>query len=109
MAWGTTGITEDELKRIAAVREYLCEHFPSSSIRDSYDPSRLAQVFRIELDAPKAIYTTVISTEFLKDHPPSSSRTILTRWRVADHLRAAKGADVLITSWGVDTQQTRDS
>ena len=49
MAWGTTGITEDELKRIAAVREYLYEHFPTASIRDLYDPGRLAQVFRIEL------------------------------------------------------------
>ena len=106
MAWGTTGITEDELKRIAAVREYLNEHVPGSSIRDSYDPGRLAQVFRIELDDPKVIYTTVVSTEFLKDHPPNTSRTILASWRLADRLRAAKGADVLVTSWGVNPEQT---
>ena len=106
MAWGTTGITEDELKRIAAIREYLNEHFPGSSIRDSYDPGRLAQVFRIELDDSKTIYTTVVSTEFLKDHPPSTSGTILASWRLADHLRAANGADVLVTSWGVDPQKT---
>ena len=32
MAWGTTGLTEDsELKRVAAVRQYLYEQFPSST------------------------------------------------------------------------------
>ena len=53
MAWGTTGLTEDsELKRVAAVRQYLYEQFPSSTIRDSYDPGRLAQVFRVEITFP---------------------------------------------------------
>lgn len=104
MAWGTTGITEDELKRIAAVREYLTEQFPGSSLRDSYDPSRLAQVFRIETDEPSAVYTAVISTEFLKDHAPSKSRDLLTSWRLAEHLRSAEGKEVRVMSWGVDTQ-----
>ena len=67
MAWGTTGLTEDsELKRVAAVRQYLYQQFPSSTIRDSYDPGRLAQVFRVELHSPPATYTLVISTEFLR-------------------------------------------
>ena len=106
MAWGTTGITEDELKRIAAVREYLYEQFPGSSVRDSYDPGRLAQVFRIETDEPVPVYTAVISTEFLRDHSPTKSRNVLVSWRVAEHLRAAEGKDVLVTSWGVDAQES---
>jgi hypothetical protein len=105
MAWGTTGITEDELNRVAAVREYLYEQFPGFSIRDSYDPGRLAQVFRIDLDEPATIYTAVISTEFLTDHLPSKSGNVLASWRVADHLRAAEGKEILVTSWGVDTQE----
>lgn len=104
MAWGTTGITEDELKRIAAVREYLYEQFPGSSLRDSYDPRRLAQVFRIETDEPVSVYTAVVSTEFLKDHAPSKSGHVLGGWRLAEHLRSAKGKEVLVTSWGVDAQ-----
>lgn len=105
MAWGTTGITEDELKRIAAVREYLSEQFPGSSLRDSYDPSRLAQVFRIETDEPPSVYTAVISTEFLKDHAPSQSGNLLMGWRLAEQLRGADGKEVRVMSWGVDTQK----
>ena len=48
MAWGNTVNTVDEAARIAAVREYLQEHVPGASVRDSYDPGRLAQVFRGE-------------------------------------------------------------
>ncbi len=104
MAWGTTGITEDELKRIAAVREYLSLQFPGSSLRDSYDPGRLAQVFRIETDEPSAIFTAIISTEFLKDHAPSKSGPLLGSWRLAEHLRGAEGKEVRVMSWGVDTK-----
>ena len=104
MAWGTTGITEDELRRIAAVREYLSEQFPGSSLRDSYDPSRLAQVFRNETDEPSSVYTVVISTEFLKDHVPSKSGDLLISWRLAEHLRGAEGKEVRVMSWGIDPQ-----
>ena len=106
MAWGTTGITEDELERIAAVREYLSLQFPASSLRDSYDPSRLAQVFRIETDEPSSVYTAVVSTEFLKDHAPGRSSNLLISWRLAEQLRAAEGKEVLVTSFGVDTQES---
>ena len=102
MAWGT-GATEDELKRIAAVRDYLSEQFLGFSIRDSYDPARLAHVFHIELDVPPTTYTAVISTEFLQDHSPEISRTILASWEVLDRLRAAQGAELLIMSWGIQT------
>lgn len=105
MAWGTTGITEDELKRIAAVREYLYEQFPSASIRDSYDSGRLAQVFRVETGEPVGVYTAVVSTEFLTDHPASQSRNVLVNWDLADHLRAAKGSEVLVRSGGVDMRK----
>ena len=102
MAWGT-GATDDELKRIAAIREYLSEAFPGFSIRDSYDPVRLAQIFNLELDVPPTSYTAVVSTEFLQDHPPSESGTILASWEVPTRLRNANGAEVLVMSWGIQT------
>jgi len=105
MAWGTTGITENELERLAAVREYLYEHFPSASIGDSYDATQIAQIFRIE--ELTATYTAVILTEFLDDHPPSEIKVVLTRYALADHLRAAKGADVLVTTWSVEAKNNQ--
>ena len=106
MAWGTTGLTEDsELKRVAAVRQYLYQQFPSSTIRDSYDPGRLAQVFRVELHSPPATYTLVISTEFLKDHPPSRSGSALSNWNVADHLRAAQEKEISVSSNGINVKK----
>jgi hypothetical protein len=107
MAWGPTGATDDELERIAAVREYLSGQLPGFLIRDSYDAARLAQVYRIELDAPPTTYTAVISTEFLKDNPPSVIGTALASRGLVEKLRASKSADVLVTSWGVETQEIR--
>lgn len=104
MAWGTTGITEDELKRIAAVREYFYEQFPGSLVRDTYDTARLAQVFRIDVGEPAVTHTAVVSTEFLKDHPPDTSPILLGSWQVADKLRAAPGKEVLVMSWGVNPE-----
>lgn len=50
MAWGPDANTEDELKKLAAVRGYFQQEFPNALIRDSYDAGRMAQVFRIETD-----------------------------------------------------------
>ena len=107
MAWGTTGTTDDELERIAAAREYLSGQFPTYLIRDSYDPMRLAEVFHIELDAPPTHYVAVISTEFLQDNPPRVIGTALASWGLVDQLRASKGEDVVVTSWGIQTPGTK--
>ena len=51
MAWGSDANTEEELEKLAAVRGFYVEQqFPGTSIRDSYDADRMAQVFRIETD-----------------------------------------------------------
>jgi hypothetical protein len=103
MAWGTTGITDDELGRIAAVREYLSGQFPTFLIRDSYDPVRLAQVFHLERDAPPTHYIAVISTEFLQANSPPVIGTALASRGVVEQLRASNGKDVLVASWGIET------
>ena len=105
MAWGPDPNTEAELEVLAAVREYLHEQFPGASIRDSYDAGRMAQVFRIETDGVGGLRDAVVSTEFLEQYPPEKMGKALTGLRVAEHLRAAKGREVLVTSWGVEEKE----
>ena len=105
MAWGPDTNTEDELEKLAAVRGYLQEHFPGASIRDSYDAGKMAQVFRIETDGVGGLRDAVVSTEFLEEYPPDKMRKALIGLRVAEHLRAAKGKEVLVTSWGVEEKE----
>jgi hypothetical protein len=102
MAWGPDPNTEDELEKLAAVRGYLQQQFPGASIRDSYDAGRMAQVFRIETDGGGGLRDAVVSTEFLEEYAPEKMGKALTGLRVAEHLRAAKGKEVLVTSWGVE-------
>jgi len=105
MAWGDNANTEDEAERIAAVREYFHQHLPEATIRDSYDPARLAQIFRIETSAFTEFRDAVVSTEFLMDHEPEKLQKVLTGWRVAQHLRAANGTEVVVSSWGVEEKE----
>ena len=60
MAWGPNPNTEDELEKLASVREYFHEHFPDAEIRDSYDHDRLAQIFRIEMDGEDGFSDAVL-------------------------------------------------
>ena len=97
MAWGPDPNTEDELEKLAAVRGYLQEQFPGASIRDSYDAGRMAQVFRIEADDVGELRNAVVSTEFLEEYAPDKMGKALISWRVAEHLRSAKGREVVLT------------
>ena len=105
MAWGSDTSTEDELEKLAAVREYFHQQFAGASIRDSYDPGRMAQVFRIETDDVDGPRDAVVSTEFLEEYAPEKMGKALISWRVAEHLRSAKGREVLLTSWGVEEKE----
>lgn len=104
MAWGDNVNTEDEAERIAAVREYFHDRLPEAVIRDSYDAGRLSQVFRIEASGFEGFRDAVISTEFLMDHPPDKLGKVLRGWRVAEHLQATNGMELLVTSWGIEEQ-----
>ena len=105
MAWGSDANTDDELEKLAAVRGYFQEQFPGSSIRDSYNAGRTAQVFRIETDGAGERRHAVVSTDFLEEYVPDKMGKALTSWRVAEHLRSAKGTEVLLTSWGVEEKE----
>jgi hypothetical protein len=102
MAWGPNANTEDELERLAAVREYFHEQFPGASIRDVYDPGRLAQIFSIEPTEGADPYIAVVSTEFLDDYPPEKIGRVLIGYRVAEHAQSAAAREVVVTSWGVE-------
>ena len=105
MAWGSDTNTDDELEKLAAVRGYFQEQFPGVSIRDSYDAGRMAQVFRIETDDDGELRNAVVSTEFLEEYMPEKMGKALIGLRVAEHLRSAKGKEILLTSWGVEEKE----
>ena len=105
MAWGPHPHTEDELEKLAAVREYFHEQFPEAEIRDSYDTDRLAQVFRIQTNGKPGFRDAVLLTQFLDEYPASKIAKVLLGWRVAEHVQSAKGLDVIVSSWGVEEQE----
>jgi len=105
MAWGSDANTEEELEKLAAVRGYFEQQFPGASIRDSYDAGRIAQVFRIETDAAGEPRDAVVSTAFLEEYAPEKMGKALISLRVAEHLRTAKGREVVLTSWGVEDKE----
>jgi hypothetical protein len=104
MAWGPNPNTEDELEKLAAAREYFHQRFPEAEIRDSYDHDRLAQVFGIEMGTGE-FSDAVILTQFLDEYPASKIGKVLLGWRVAEHMHTANGADVIVSSWGVEEQE----
>ena len=104
MAWGLDANTEEELEKLAAVRGYFQQQFPGASIRDSYDAGRTAQVFRVQTDVSE-LRDAVVSTEFLDEYPPEKMGKALIGLRVAEHLRSAKGREVVLTSWGVEEKE----
>jgi hypothetical protein len=105
MAWGSDTNTEEELEKLAAVRGYFQEQFPGSSVHDSYDAGRTAQVFRVESDGDGGLRHAVVSTDFLEEYVPDKMAKALISWRVAEHLRSAKGREVVLTSWGVEERE----
>ncbi|HEX7094113.1 MAG TPA: hypothetical protein VF205_10610 [Nitrospiraceae bacterium] len=105
MAWGSDANTEEELEKLAAVRGYFEQQFPGASIRDSYDAGRIAQVFRIESNDAGGPRDAVVSTEFLEEYPSDKMGKALIGLRVAEHLRSAKGREVVLTSWGVEEKE----
>ena len=105
MAWGSDANTDDELEKLAAVRRYFQQQFPGSSVRDSYDAGRMAQVFRVETDDVGELRNAVVSTEFLEEYVPEKMGKALIGLRVAEHLRSAKGKEILLTSWGVEEKE----
>ena len=79
MAWGSDANTEEELEKLAAVRGYFEQQFPGTSIRDSYDADRIAQVFRIQTDGdgPRdaVVSTSVRLASFTASDSAASSCT----------------------------------
>jgi hypothetical protein len=105
MAWGADVHTDEELEKLAAVRGYFQEYFPGSSIRDSYDADRTAQVFRVESGGDGGLRNAVLSIDFLEEYAPEKMGKALISLRVAEHLQSAKGREVVLTSWGVEEKE----
>ncbi len=59
------------------MRGYFQQAFAVALIRDSYDPGRMAQVFRIESDNATEPRDAVVSTKLLDAHPTGELGTAL--------------------------------
>lgn len=65
--------------------------------------NKLGQVFLVE--ASDGGRDAVVSTEFLKEYLPEKMGKAMPDWRVAEHLRSAKGTEVLVISWAVEEKE----
>jgi hypothetical protein len=105
MAWGPDANTEEELEKLAAAAGYFQQAFPGAEVRNSYDTARLAQVFRIETSEAEGFRDAVLMTAVLDQYPASALAKVLSSWQVAEHLRSAKGKEVIVSSWGVEKME----
>lgn len=102
MAWGPDANTEDELEKLAAVRTYLAERFPGTTIHSAYDAPTLSQIFRVDTVEAGDWRTVIVATEFLDQHQPEQVLNALTELQVAEHVRSARAGTVRVNSWGIE-------
>ena len=94
-----------ELK-VTAVRRYLRRHFQALELYDFEQADHTARVFRAYHPQSRLDYSTVVSREFLADHTPEEILTLLEQWQVADAMRSADRAEVIVTNHGAKIKGT---
>src|SRR5207249_428856 len=82
--------------KVAAVREYLHHEFPMCTIYDFHDHERNAQVIQLQDSQGKVSNLAAISVEFLEACGESEVRTTLETMRLAQAMRQAGQAGVLV-------------
>jgi hypothetical protein len=70
-------------------------------LKGSTRPRQNGTSIRIETDDAGEPRDAVVSTELLDEDPPEALGTALIGVQIAEHLRAAKGREVLVTNWRV--------
>ena len=88
--------------KVAAVREYLHHEFPMCTIYDFHDHERNAQVIQLQDSQGKVSNLAAISVEFLEACGESEVRTTLETMRLAQAMRQAGQAGVLVTPSGAE-------
>src|SRR5207249_7294578 len=89
-------LLNDTEAKVAAVREYLHHEFPMCTIYDFHDHERNAQVIQLQDSQGKVSNLAAISVEFLEACGESEVRTTLETMRLAQAMRQAGQAGVLV-------------
>src|SRR2546425_13272559 len=83
--------------KIAVLREYLHREFPMCTIYDFHELQGNAQVLQLQDNQGKVAYLVTIMLEFFDAHADSEVRTVLEKMRLAQAMRQAGPAGVLLT------------
>jgi hypothetical protein len=87
----------DEVK-IAAVKEYLHREFPLCTIYDFHEFQRSAQVFQLQDNHGQVLHLATIAVDFFQARDDGEIRLWLERKKLAQALRQAGQAGVLVTT-----------
>ncbi|MBI4636652.1 MAG: hypothetical protein HY727_09930 [Candidatus Rokubacteria bacterium] len=91
--------------KMRPVREYLQAAFPLCTVHDFYEASRPAQVFHVLDAAGQLVHQVVLVEEFLARHADEEIPAFLESQRLADTLRRAGHAAVLVTTAGLQVER----
>ncbi len=94
----------DEAK-IGAVKEYLQREFPLCTIYDFHEFERSAQVFQLQDNQGKMSQLATITVDFFEARRDGEIRPWLEKKKLAQALRQAGQAGVLVTSAGLQIEK----
>ena len=94
----------DEAK-IGAVKEYLHREFPLCTIYDFHEFERSAQVFQLQDNQGKVSQLATITVDFFEARRDGEIRPWLEKKKLAQALRQAGQAGVLVTSAGLQIEK----
>jgi hypothetical protein len=96
--------TLDEAK-IGVVRGYLQREFPLCTVYDFYDFQRNAQVFQLQDNHGKVTQLITMTAEFFDSHRDLEIRAWIEKHRVAQAMRQAGQAGVLVSQAGLQIEK----
>ena len=96
--------TLDETK-IAVVRGYLQREFPLCTVYDFFDFQRNAQVFQLQDNHGKVTQLITMTAEFFDGHRDLEIRAWIEKHRLAQAMRQAGQAGVLVSQAGLQIEK----
>ena len=87
--------------KTGVVREYLQREFPMSTVYDFHDFQRNAQVFQLQDNHGKVMQLAALTADFFDEHKEPGVRAWIEKHKLAQALRQAGQAGVLVTKAGL--------
>ena len=85
--------------KIKSIKDYLLQNFPSCTIDNKYDFSRVAQTYRIK--TLSGILLVTFSKEFIDDNDTKDILKKLSNWNLIDLLRDSYSSLIVVTNHGI--------